>query len=99
MNLDPSFVSDCQPYLGHSVSTLIPQRPRWSLTVDVVTLQTENKTLSLPTDLIMIATGQGKVRAIQGQGKVREFCTGSGKLEVLRKVREIQENPLKVREI
>ena len=32
-----------------------------------------------------------------GQGKVREFC--AGKLEILRKVRKIQENPLKVREI
>ena len=46
-----------------------------------------------------VATGQGKVTEIQGQGKVREFCAGSGKLEILRKVREIQENPLKVREI
>ena len=46
-----------------------------------------------------VATGQGKVREIQGQGKVREFCAGSGNFEILRKVREIQENPLKVREI
>ena len=47
----------------------------------------------------VVATGQGKVREIQGQGKVREFCVGSGKFEILREVREIQENPLKVREI
>ena len=47
----------------------------------------------------MVATGQGKVREIQGQGKVREFYVGSGKFEILRKVGEIQENPLKVREI
>ena len=40
--------------------------------------------------MIMVATGQGKVR---------EFCAGSGKFQILRKVREIQENPLKVREI
>ena len=38
-------------------------------------------------------------RVSTGQGKVREFCAGSGKFEILRKVREIQENPLKVREI
>ena len=49
--------------------------------------------------VIMVATGQGKVTKIHGQGKVREFCAGSGKFEILRKVREIQENPLKVREI
>ena len=48
---------------------------------------------------IRVATGQGKVREIQVQGKVMEFCAGSGKFEILRKVREIQENPLKVREI
>ena len=36
---------------------------------------------------------------IQGQGKVGEFCAGSGKFEILRKVREIPENPLKAREI
>ena len=48
---------------------------------------------------IRVATGQGKVREIQGQGKVREFCAGSEKFEILRKVREIQENPMKVREI
>ena len=46
-----------------------------------------------------VATGQGKVREIQGKGKVREFCAGSGKFEIFRKVWEIQENPLKVREI
>ena len=45
----------------------------------------------------MFAPAQGKVREIQGQGKVREFCAGSGKFEIFRKVREIQENPLKVR--
>ena len=28
-----------------------------------------------------------------GQGKVREFFAGSGKFEILRKVREMQENP------
>ena len=39
------------------------------------------------------------VREIQGQGKVREFCAGSRKFEILRKVREMQENPLKFREI
>ena len=50
-------------------------------------------------NLIRVATGQGKVREIQDQGKVREFCAGSGKFEILRKVREVQENPLKVREI
>ena len=33
----------------------------------------------------MVATGQGKVREIQGQGKVREFCVGSGKFEILTK--------------
>ena len=48
---------------------------------------------------MMVATGQGKVREIQGHGKVREFCAGSEKFSILRKVREIQENPLKVREI
>ena len=47
----------------------------------------------------MVATGQGKVREIQGQGKVREFCVGSGKFEILTEIGEIQENPLKVREI
>ena len=36
---------------------------------------------------------------IQSQGKVKEFCAGSGKFEILRKVGEIQENPLKVGEI
>ena len=46
-----------------------------------------------------VATGQGKLMEIQGHGKVREFCAGSGKFEIFRKVREIQENPLKVREI
>ena len=50
-------------------------------------------------DFIMVSTGQGKVREVQGQGKVREFCAGSGKFEILRKVSEIQENSLKVREI
>ena len=49
--------------------------------------------------LFTVATGQGKVREIQGQGKVRGFCAGSGKLEILRTVRELQENPFKVREI
>ena len=49
--------------------------------------------------LYMVATGQGKVRKIQGQGKVRKCCAGSGKFEILRKIWEIQENPLKVREI
>ena len=42
------------------------------------------------------------VREKSGKFKVRkksEFCAGSGKFEILRKVREIQENPLKVREI
>ena len=48
---------------------------------------------------ISVATGQGKVREIQGQGKVREFCVGSGKFGILKKVREIEENPLKVMEI
>ena len=43
--------------------------------------------------------GQGKVREIQGQGKVREFRARSGKFKILRKVMEVQENPLKVREI
>ena len=38
----------------------------------------------------MVATGQGKVREIQGQGKVTEFCAGSGKFEILRKVRKIR---------
>ena len=38
----------------------------------------------------------GKSQEIQGQRKVRDFCPGSGKFEILRKVREIQENPLKV---
>jgi len=33
------------------------------------------------------------VREIQRQGKVREFCAWSGKFGILRKVREIQENP------
>ena len=47
----------------------------------------------------MVSIGQGKVREIQGQGKVMEFCGGSGKFEILRKVGEIQENPLRVREI
>ena len=47
----------------------------------------------------MVGTGQGKGREIQGQGKVREFCAGSGNFEILRKVGEIQGNPLKVREI
>ena len=51
------------------------------------------------SDFNRIASGQGKVREIQGHGKVREFCAGSGKFEILRKVREIQEHPLKVREI
>ena len=46
----------------------------------------------------MVATGQGKVREIQGQGKNRECCAGSGKFEILRS-QEIQENPLKFREI
>ena len=46
-----------------------------------------------------VATGQEKVREIQGQGKIREFCAWSWKFGILRKVREIQENPLKVREI
>ena len=54
--------------------------------------------LSLPL-FLRVAPGQGKVREIQGQGKVREFCAGSGKFEIFRKVREIQENPLKVTEI
>ena len=27
----------------------------------------------------IVATGKGKVREIQGKGKVRDFCTGSGK--------------------
>ena len=35
-----------------------------------------------------VATGQGKVREIQGQGKVGEFCNWSGKFGILRKVRE-----------
>ena len=39
------------------------------------------------------------VRQKSGKFKVREFCAGSGKFEILRKVREIQENPLKDREI
>ena len=39
------------------------------------------------------------IRVATGQGKVREFCAGSGKFEILRNVREIHENPLKVREI
>ena len=47
----------------------------------------------------MVASGQGKVGEIQGQGKVREFGAWSGKFEILRKVRENQENPLKVGEI
>ena len=51
------------------------------------------------TNTGMVATGQGKVMKIQRQGKVREFCAGSGKFEILRKVREIQENPLKVGKI
>ena len=50
-------------------------------------------------DQYIVVTGQGKVREFQGQGTVREFCAGSGKFEILRKVREIQENPLKVGEI
>ena len=37
---------------------------------------------------IRVATGQGNVREIQGQGKVREFCNWSGKFGILRKVRE-----------
>ena len=45
----------------------------------------------IATSLYMVATGQGKVRKF----KVREFCAGSGKFGILRKVREIQENPLK----
>ncbi len=53
----------------------------------------------LHTHVYRVATGQGKVKGIQGQGKVRELCAGSGKFEILRKVREIKENPLKVREI
>ena len=48
---------------------------------------------------VRITTGQGKVREIQGHGKVMECYAGSGKFLILRKVREIQENPLKVREI
>ena len=28
---------------------------------------------------VRVATGQGKVKEIQGHGKVREFCAGSGK--------------------
>ena len=48
---------------------------------------------------VRVATGQGTVREIQGQGKVREFCAGSGKFEIFGKVWEIQENPLTVREI
>ena len=39
-------------------------------------------------DYLRVATGQGKVRGIQGQGKVREFCNWSGKFGILRKVRE-----------
>jgi len=42
--------------------------------------------------VVRVATGQGKVMEIQDQGKVREFCAGSEKFEILRKVREIQEN-------
>ena len=38
--------------------------------------------------LFRVATGQGKVGEIQGQGKVREFCNWSGKFGILRKVRE-----------
>ena len=72
-----------------------------------VLLSVNCQTISLLCDIVLppiwmysrVATGQGKVREIQDQGKVREFCAGSGKFEILRKVREIQENPLKVREI
>ena len=35
-----------------------------------------------------VATGQGKVREIQCQGKVREFYNLSGKFEIFLKVRE-----------
>ena len=31
---------------------------------------------------------QGKIKKVQGQGKVREFCFWSGKFEILAKVRE-----------
>ena len=46
------------------------------------------------TSTFRVATGQGKVREI-----CREICAGPGKFEILIKVREIQENPLKVGEI
>ena len=42
-------------------------------------------------NIIYRSTVQGKVREIQGQGKVREFCNWSGKVGILRKVREIKE--------
>ena len=41
----------------------------------------------------------GTFMVATGQGKVREFCAGSWKFLFLRKVRKIQEYPLKVREI
>ena len=41
--------------------------------------------------LIRVATGQGKVREIQGQGNVREFYNLSGKFGIFLKVREIQD--------
>ena len=46
-------------------------------------------------DPVMTLTGfprsgksQGKIKKVQGQGKVREFCFWSGKFEILAKVRE-----------
>ena len=40
----------------------------------------------------MVATGQGNSRSGKSQG----ICAGSGIFEILRNVRQIQENPLKV---
>ena len=48
---------------------------------------------------IIVNSARSNVMVATGQEKVREFCAGSEKFEILRKVREIQENPFKVREI
>ena len=43
---------------------------------------------SLNSGFPLSGKSQGKIKKVQGQGKVREFCFWSGKFEILAKVRE-----------
>ena len=48
--------------------------------------------------MVRVATGQGKVKEIHGQGKFREFLTLSGKFGILLNL-ESRGNSRKLREI